>query len=127
MTAPSKAEKDRAQLRQDVQALDAAELQDRMIHLRDQEREVQRELADRREQNAFVDADRRARDTAREIEDGARHVARAVALSVTSLLPPVVRQPSLIVDLTFNSAIAVLAFERDLINDLLGARSRPTA
>lgn len=128
MTVPSKTEaKDRAQARKDVQELDAAELQDRIVHLRDQEREVQRELSERREQDAFVAADRRSRDAAREVEDGARHVARGAALTVSALVPPALRQPTVLVDLVFNTAIGVLAFQRDFLNDLLGTTPRPTA
>ena len=125
MTAPGKTEpKDRTQLRKDVQALDAAELQDRMMHLRDQEREVRRELAELRGHDESISVERQVRDAAREVEDGARHTARAAALTVAALIPPAVRTPTLLVDLTFNAAIAMLAFQRDFLNDVLGANQR---
>lgn len=136
MTAPGKQEsKDRTQ-----QQHDADELQDRIINLRDQERQVQREAAERREQEALeairrerqvADRQRRqqveaysvigrqAQDAARQIEDGTRHVARGAALTVSALIPPMLGQPSLLVDAVFNGVIAVLGFERDFLNGLL--------
>ncbi|MGI8534997.1 MAG: hypothetical protein ACR2K2_00595 [Mycobacteriales bacterium] len=119
---------------------EAAELQDRIVNLREQERQVQRESAQRREQEALAayqkqreqaDRDRReqaealhtigrqAREGIRQLEDGTRAVARGTALSATTLLPPAVIQPSLLIDATFNIAIAMLTFQRDFLKDLL--------
>jgi hypothetical protein len=149
MSAPSKTDtKDRTSTRKEVQDLDAAELQDRITHLRDQEREVQRELAERREHDALASnhrerelADRRyaqqleaydviehnARRGGDDIEDGARRLARGTALAISTLIPPALRQPALLVDVTFNAAIAVLSFERALLNNLLATGVRTAA
>lgn len=143
MTAPSKQENkaDRT-----AQHTDVRELQDRLINLRDQEREVQLEAAERRElealeaslrerrhadeqrherDEAYGVIDRQSREAARQVEDGTRYVARGVALSASALIPPVFRQPTLLVDLVFNGAIAALAFQRDVLNELLVAGATP--
>ena len=141
MTAPSKQDaKDRTPPNKDVQELDAEELQDRIVHLRDQERQVQREIAERRELEALassrrererlerrrqqqIDAyqvvDRQARDGFGELEDGSRRIARGVAQSLSALVPPVLRQPTLAVDIVFNTMIVALSFQRDFINGVL--------
>lgn len=149
MSAPSKTDpKDHTPTRKEVQDLDAAELQDRITNLRDQEREVQRELAERREQDALAAShrdreltDRRyaqqlqayqviehqARQGVNDIEDGARRIARGTAVAVSTLIPPAVRQPALLVDVAFNVAISVLSFEHALLNDLLTGIRTPAA
>jgi len=136
MTAATKQEsKDRTQ-----QQRDADELEDRVINLRDQERQVQREIAERRELQALEASqrdremadgqrqkqvaaysvlDRQARDGVRQIEHGTRDVARGASLSVPTLVPPALREPTLFVDVLFNTAIAVLSFQRDFLVDLL--------
>jgi len=47
-------------------------------------------------------------------------------VSAASLLPPVLTQPALLVDLAFNTVVAVLSFQRDFWNELL-ATGRPVS
>ncbi len=141
MTAPSPQES-KAKTRQDKEA---EELQDRIVNLRDQESQVQREAAERGEQDALrafqqqreqADSDRRqqaealatigrqAQQGARQIEAGTRSVARGAASSAATLLPPALTQPGLLLDATFNSVISALSFQRDFWKDLLATGRR---
>lgn len=136
MTAPSTQES-KAKSNKEKEA---EELQDRIVHLREQERQVQRESAQRRELEQLTayqkdreraDRDRReqaealntigrqAQQGVRQLEDGTRAVARGTALSATTLLPPAFFQPTLLIDATFNIAIAMLTFQRDFLKDVL--------
>lgn len=122
------------------QEAEAAELQDRISNLQDQERQVQREMAARREEQerelrrseregadrlrqqqtaALGTLSRQAQDGARQVEDGTRAIAQGTAMSAATLLPPALTQPALLIDLALNTAIAVLSFQRDFWNDLL--------
>jgi len=60
-----------------------------------------------------------AQQGVRQLEDGTRAVARGTALSATTLLPPAFFQPTLLIDATFNIAIAMLTFQRDFLKDVL--------
>jgi len=122
------------------QEAEAAELQDRIINLQDQERQVQREMAEHRQEqerelrqaerestdrlrqqqtDALDTLSRQARDGARQVEQATRALAQGTAVSAASLLPPVLTQPALLVDLAFNTAVAVLSFQRDFWTELL--------
>lgn len=149
MSAPSKPEpKQQASTRKEVHDLDAAELQDRVTHLRDQERAVQREIAERRAHEAVASTqldrersdqryveqaealqiiERQARGAGRDFEHGARRLAGGVASTISTLIPPALRRPTLLVDVAFNTAIAMLNFERDLLNEVLAPRITPSA
>jgi len=141
MTAPSTQES-KAKTRQDKEA---EEMQDRIVNLRDQESQVQREAAERGEQDALrafqqqreqADSHRRqqsealatigrqAQQGARQIEAGTRSVARGAASSAATLLPPALTQPGLLLDATFNGVISALSFQRDFWKDLLATGRR---
>lgn len=107
--------------------------------MQDPERQVQREMADRREeqerelrrteresadrlhqqQTAALDTlSRQARDGARQVEEGTRAIAQGTAMSAATLLPLALTQPALLIDRALNTAIAVLSFQRDFWTDL---------
>lgn len=122
------------------QTKQADELQDRIVDLREQEQQIQREMAERREQEALQafqkereKADRQrqeqaealntigrqADDGVQKVETGTQDAARGSAMIAATLLPPAMSQPALLVDATYNSAISALTFQRDFFKNLL--------